>query len=74
MSDPGSGGEGEGGGAHEFDVVVVAGVKVLDGQDDVFGDLDGAEGGENESTGEGGEGGAEVKENKCCVKVAGGGG
>ena len=53
---------------------MVVGIKVLNGEDDVFGELDGAEGGENESTGEGGEGGAEVKENKCCVKVAGGGG
>ena len=53
---------------------MVVGVKVLNGEDDVLGEVDGAEGGENESTGEGGEGGAKVEENECCVMVAGGGG
>ena len=55
------GGEGEGGGSHEFDVVVVAGIKVLDGAYDVLGESDGVEGGEDVSTGDGGEGGAEVE-------------
>ena len=55
------GGEGEGGGSHKFDVVVVAGIKVLDGAYDVLGESDGVEGGEDVSTGEGGEGGAEVE-------------
>ena len=39
-------GEGERGGAHETDVVVVVGVEVVDGLDDVVGDVDRTEGGE----------------------------
>ena len=41
-------------GAHDFDVMVVAGIKVLDGHDDVLGESDGVEGGEDEGTREGG--------------------
>ena len=74
MANAGVGGEGERGGAHETDVVVVLGVEVVNGFDDVVGDVDGAEGVEDEGAGERREGSTEIKEDEGRVGVEGGGG